>query len=448
MGAEPGADVRARAAKAVASVGSGRSLDAALAATAGDLNPADRALLAAIAFGVLRDLRLLETLAAGLWQRRPAAAVRALILCGLYQLRAMRVPAHAAVHATVAAAPLIGQARAGGLINAVLRRYQREREALEAALPAESALQTSHPDWLAARLQADWPQQWRELLAANNRPAPMTLRVNSRQTTRAAYQEKLAAAGIGAAPHPYARHALVLDAPRPVTELPGFAAGEASVQDAAAQLAAPLLAIEAGMRVLDACAAPGGKTAHCLELAECDVTALDIDPERLALVEATLRRLRLTPAPATLTPSPPAATQARANLIPADATQPEQWWDGRPYDRILIDAPCTGTGVIRRHPDIKWLRRETDVAALAKRQRALLDALWPLLAPGGLLVYATCSTLRAEGASIVAEFLAATAGAQELLIDADWGEGETVGRRVAPGEQAMDGFYYVQLRKA
>jgi 16S rRNA (cytosine967-C5)-methyltransferase len=433
MSAE-GAAPRAAAARAVAAVARGHSLDAALAAERPALAAPDRALAAALVYGVLRERRLLQALAGGLWRRPPKPLLAALILVGLYQLRSMRVPAHAAVHATVAAADLLQQPRARSLVNALLRRYQREADALEAALDDSPAVRESHPDWLVERLGRDWPGRWRELLAAGNRPAPMTLRVNRRRTDAATYRETLAAAGHAARPHPFAPDALVLEAPCPVEELPGFADGAVSVQDAAAQLAAPLLDPQPGQRILDACAAPGGKAAHCLELvdcgADCELLALDIDAGRVKAVDATFARLNL-------------AGQTRC----ANATTPDAWWDGRPFDRILVDAPCTGTGVIRRHPDIKWLRRETDVAALAERQRALLDALWPLLAPGGALLYATCSLLRAEGADVAAGFLADTAGAAEDPIDAEWGEPEAVGRRIFTGEADMDGFYYARLHK-
>lgn len=431
-----GAPARAAAARAVAAVARGRSLDPALAAEQAALGSReDRALAAALAYGVLRDRWLLETLAAALWQRPPKPVLAALILVGLHQLRSMRVPEHAAVHATVAAADLLGHSRGRGLVNALLRRYQREAAQLESALDDSPAVRQSHPDWLVAHLRRDWPRRWSELLVAGNRPAPMTLRVNRRRAMPAAYREALAAAGTDARPHAFAPDALVLDTPRPVEELPGFAEGQVSVQDAAAQLAGPLLDPRPGQRVLDACAAPGGKAAHCLEFADggtdCELLAVDSDGERLKAVDETFARLGLT-----------GATRR------ADATRPGDWWDGRPFDRILLDAPCTGTGVIRRHPDIKWLRREADVAALATRQRALLEALWPLLAPGGRLVYATCSVLRAEGAEVVGGFLAGTADAAEEPIDAEWGEAEAVGRRIPTGEADMDGFYYARLAKA
>lgn len=407
-------------------------MDAALAAAQTKLaEPADRALVAAMTFGVMREWRLLDTLAARMWKRPPPALVQALILVGLYQLRSMRVPPHAAVHATVAATNALRVPKMRGMVNALLRRYQRDQAKLVAALGTAPGVHTSHPDWLVAALQADWPQQWQNLLTENNRPAPMVLRVNTRKITRDAYLQRLLYAGLNATPHSVAPQALCLEQPVPVESLPGFTEGQISVQDAAAQLAAPLLSTPPGSRVLDACAAPGGKAAHILELSDCELLALDIDAARVSLVEQTFQRLGV-------------AGTARC----ADASQPQQWWDGKPFDRILIDAPCTGTGVIRRHPDIKWLRRKSDVATTAARQRALLDALWPLLAPGGVLLYATCSTLRAEGASVVANWVPKADAANSTTIDAEWGTAETVGRRIRPGEDAMDGFYYARLKRS
>jgi len=424
----------------------GRSLDATLPDLQAGETADDRALIAALAYGALRELRLLDILADELLQRPPKATVRSLIVVGLYQLRAMRVPAHAAVHATVAATAELGQPRARGLVNAVLRRYQREAQRLEAKLPGDPGVRYSHPDWLVERLRADWPDRWEAILAADNRPAPMALRVNRRRVARDAYRQRLADTGIPATPVDHAADALVLDEPWSVERLPGFADGDVSVQDVAAQLAAALLDVRPGMRVLDACAAPGGKAAHCLELADCELTAVDIDAQRLERVEETFHRLGFHAL------SPSVARGERigergAVLVQGDATDPRTWWNGHPYDRILLDAPCTGTGVIRRHPDIKWLRRESDVAALAERQRALLEALWPLLAPGGVLVYATCSVLRAEGADVVTGFLADTADAAEDPIAAEWGEAEAAGRRIAAGEADMDGFYYARLAR-
>lgn len=406
-------------------------MDAALAEAQSQIsNPADRALIAALTFGVTREWRLLAALAARMWKKAPPPLAQALILVGLYQLRSMRVPQHAAVHATVAATNALRIPKLRGMVNALLRRFQRDQAKLEAGLSASPALQTSHPDWLVAALEKDWSQHWQAILSANNQPAPMVLRVNPRQISREKYIQRLAHVGLQASMCEAAPQALRLHEPAPVEALPGFSDGQVSVQDTAAQLAAPLLDIQPGMRVLDACAAPGGKAAHCLELADCELLALDVDDHRLQRVEENFKRLKL-------------AGTTRC----ADAGQVQDWWDSQPFDRILIDAPCTGTGVIRRHPDIKWLRRKTDVAALAQRQYALLAALWPTLAPGGLLLYATCSVLADEGARVVGAFMQAHSSSAEKPISGEWGCADTAGRRIAPGEQAMDGFYYARLVK-
>lgn len=432
-----GAQLRAQAARAVLAVQEGRSLDVALAqAQAKTEHVGDRALIAAISFGVTREWRLLDTLASQMWKKTPPPIAQALILVGLYQLRSLRVPPHAAVHATVAATNALRIPKMRGMVNALLRRYQRDEDKLIKGLRNTPGITHSHPDWLVDALKKDWPDNantlnWQNILLQNNTPAPMVLRVNKRHNSREDYRAKLAEAGIAANAHELAPQALVLAEPVAVDQLPGFDQGWVSVQDAAAQLAAPLLDIQPGMRVLDACAAPGGKTGHCLELADCDMVALDSDDRRLELVEQTCERLGLA-----------ATTRC------TDASETAAWWDGKAFDRILIDAPCTGTGVIRRHPDIKWLRRQRDVAALAARQRALLDALWPLLASGGVLVYATCSSLRAEGTTQIKGFLNDTPSAQAWPAASDWGNEEAAGRRIAPGQDGMDGFYYARLRKA
>ncbi len=426
-----GAPPRAAAARIVAAVmHSGHSLDDALARHRVDLPGADQALAAAMAYGVLREHRYLSALIAPLLSRAPQPLLHALLLTGVYQLRAMRMPAHAAVHATVAATKALGFAKARGMVNAVLRRYQREGERLAATIGESPGVSHSHPDWLVERIRKDWPQQWSEVLAANNQPAAMHLRVNQRITTRSAYLETLDNAGLEARPIPQAADGITLAAPVATRALPGFDTGQVSGQDGAAQLAVELLDVRDDQHVLDACAAPGNKTAHLLERSDAGVLALDIDPARLAVLDDNLQRLCLS-----------------AVLQAADAATPDNWWDGRRFDRILLDAPCSGTGVIRRHPDIKWLRRETDLVAAAVRQRALLDALWPLLADNGLLVYATCSILRAEGVDVARAFLDNTPGVQDVPIDAPWGQAEAVGRRIAPGEYGFDGFYYARFRR-
>jgi 16S rRNA (cytosine967-C5)-methyltransferase len=425
--APAGAEVRAVAARLVARVISERaaadeSLDAAAVATR------DRPLLAALVLGALRWHHRLDWQARRLLSRplKPRQCeVAALLHIGLLQLQEMRIPAHAAVSATVDAAGLLGQRSAAGLVNAVLRRFQREHEELIRELEAVPEARFSHPRWLIEALRADWPDRWAQILDANNAPAPMWLRVNLRRTTRAAYLDALAAGGIAATPAGDVPSAVRLAVPCAVEALPGFADGEVSVQDLSAQRAAALLDLQAGQRVLDACAAPGGKTGHileaCAELAE--VWAVDRDAARLAKVADNLRRLELS-----------------ARLVAGDAATPQAWWDGRPFDRILLDAPCSAIGVIRRHPDIKVLRRPEDVERVVRLQADLLRALWSLLAPGGKLVYATCTVLKRENDEQIAAFRRA-----EPAIEAAGPGGDRW--CTLPGEADGDGFYYAWLRK-
>jgi 16S rRNA (cytosine967-C5)-methyltransferase len=429
-GAAPGAAVRAVAAAVVARVLRERTeADDALDAAEAGVAQRDRALLGALVFGALRWHQRLEWQAARLLTKplKPGQLeLGALLKIGLLQLQEMRIPAHAAVSATVDAAALLGHRDAAPLVNAVLRRFQRERGALDAGLAADDEARFSHPRWLLEQLAHDWPDEWQRICAANNSPAPMWLRVNQRRTTRADYLARLRAAGLGARPDEEVATAIVLDAPQPVDALPGFAAGDASVQDVAAQRAAGFLDLVPGQRVLDACAAPGGKTGHILE--SCpgldEVWALDRDPRRLARVRANLDRLGLA-----------------ARLVAGDATRPEAWWDGRPFDRILLDAPCSAVGVIRRHPDIKLLRRPEDVARAVALQSDLLRALWPLLAPGGRLVYATCSVLRSENDAQIAAFLSSVETSDRP------GTAQLLGCQSLPGDADGDGFYYASVLK-
>jgi 16S rRNA (cytosine967-C5)-methyltransferase len=428
-------NVRAIAAQALGQVlGEGRSLAVVLPPALESVAPRDRGLLRELCYGVCRWQPELQRLLEGLLDRPldpREPAVRALLLIGIYQLHHLRIPDHAAVAETVAAARQLRKSWAAGLTNAVLRSFPRRRAELLAQVAADVEAWTAHPRWLLEWLQRDWPDDWPAIVAANNARPPFTLRVNRLQGSRDEYRARLAAAGKNAEPVVAATTALTLAEPVEPAALPGFAEGRASVQDAAAQLAAPLLAVEPGMRVLDACAAPGGKTAHLLECApDLELTALDRDAGRLEQVRDNLDRLRLA-----------------ARLVAGDASRPADWWDGVSYDRILLDAPCSATGVIRRHPDIKLLRRETDIAALADRQQAMLAALWPLLRPGGRLLYATCSVLRRENEQVVAAFLAARPEAREQPIIGDWGRALEWGRQIIPGEAGMDGFYYAALVK-
>ncbi len=433
-----GALTRALAARTVAGVlARGQTLDAALDAVLtysaeGDaeirqLPDRDRAQVHALAFGAVRGHHRHQALLKELLDRPLKGDDRlleGLLSVGLFQLADPDQPDYAAVSATVAAARLLRQGQAAGLVNASLRRYQREAPKLLELLRADAGAWHSHPAWLLAQLRADWPEQWEEIVAANQRHPPFWLRVNRNRTSVGDYAARLTAElGISASLLPGVPDALKLETAVPVQRLPGFAEGLVSVQDAAAQLAAPLLAPEPGMRVLDACAAPGGKTTHLLECAggDLDLVALDISAERLARVGSNLQRLG-----------------QRATLVVGDAADPSSWWDGQAFDRILLDAPCTATGVIRRHPDIKLLRRAADVPGFRSRQRLLLDRLWPLLRPGGTLLYSTCSLLHAENQELVADFLAA--GTARLLP-----ETPAPGLQLLPGDRDTDGFYYALM---
>lgn len=422
---------RSAAAQAVAAVLSGRSLDDALPLLETRFSPGDRSLLRALTYGALRDHGRLSALARRMLKsaQQTDPLVLALIDVGLFQLRSMRVSPHAAVNETVLACDVLGQPKSRSLVNALLRRFQREREALEASVERDETARFSHPYWLIDNLRRDWPEHWEALLAQNDTPGPMTLRVNRRQQDRDTYRTRLATAGFNARTVDGAPDALVLEHAQPVERLPGFTDGAVSVQDAAAQLAVELLQAEPGQQVLDACGAPGGKAAHLLERADVNLLVLDRDAQRLGRVNDTLARLSL-----------------RAEVQACDAALLRDRWSGPRFDRILLDAPCSGTGVIRRHPDIKWLRRPDDIPRMAAEQLRLLSALWPLLAPGGRLVYATCSTLAAEGEDVIRKFFPTQADAKHEPIEAGWGEARRFGRRIAPGGD-LDGFYYAVLRK-
>lgn len=433
------ARVRARAASIVAQIAlEGRSLDAALLNDAA-ASAQERGLLRTLCYDSIRWWIRLDALLARLLSRpdqQLAPEVRALAIVGLCQLLHTDIPAHAAVDETVNAARLLGHPRAAGMINAILRRAQREHATLLAEIDRDAAIRTAHPRWLVERIASDWGQQSEQLLAANNTRPPFWIRVNRLRGAGEDYRDRLQTQGVGVSAKLFNDEALLLERPLDVHDLPGFTAGEVSVQDAAAQLAAHLMAARDGERVLDACAAPGGKTGHILELAPRldELVALDISAERMKRVEENLQRLNL-----------------RATLRIADATEPEGWFDGRSFDRILVDAPCSGTGVIRRHPDIKLLRQPSDIAATAKRQLQLLTALWRTLKPGGRLLYAACSILREETTTVVERFLAAHADAREATGSAVAAIGQPMspgsGLRIAVGTGGMDGFYYACLEK-
>ena len=428
--------VRALAAQTLDQILSeGRSLSSALPPALAQIAPQNRSLLQELCYGACRWQPQLQAVLNRLLQRPLPVSERpvpALLLIGLYQLWHLRIPDHAAVAETVAAVRVLRKPRLAGLVNAGLRNALRRRAELTTFIATDPEAKTAHPRWLLNRLQQDWPDDWPAIIAANNARPPFTLRVNRLQSEQDDYRQRLAALGKTSERSALSQTALTLADPVEPATLPGFAEGWVSVQDAAAQLAAPLLEVQPGMRVLDACAAPGGKTGHLLEsVPDIDLTALDQDANRLARVRDNLQRLRLT-----------------ARLIVGDARCPDDWWDGVPYDRILLDAPCSGTGVIRCHPDIKLLRRTGDLAALAGQQRALLESLWPLLKPGGRLLYATCSVLQQENAAVIAHCLATHADAGEPPIAADWGRALAHGRQLLPGEYGADGFYYAVLSKA
>jgi 16S rRNA (cytosine967-C5)-methyltransferase len=423
----------------VLAVEQGRSLSEVLPAVPPTLRPGVQALT----FHVLRHLGTARALVGRLVQRKPAPAVQALLCSAVALLldtaeaaAGPRYPAHTVVNQAVDAARHDRQTeRQAPFINACLRRFLREREVLLAGIEGDPVARWNHPLWWIQRLQKDHPEHWQAILAANNQPGPMALRVNRRRTDRASYQQALQA--IGLASTPVGSDGLVLDAPQPVERLPGFAQGHCSVQDAAAQMAAGLLldgrAWTPADRVLDACAAPGGKTAHLLERADLNLLALDVDARRCERIEDTLARLGL-----------------RAEVRCADAAKPASWWDGQPFDAILLDAPCTASGIVRRHPDVRWLRRASDVDQLVAVQRALLEALWPLLKPGGRLVYATCSVFRAEGAEQVRAFLVHHTDALQRP-----SPGHLLPGLAAPAGEfndnqlgGYDGFFYARLDKA
>jgi len=426
-------DVRAAAAVVIGAVLGGRSLDRVLPQQLDRVAPTDRGLLQQLCYGTLREGPRLQALLRRLLDkplREKDTDLQGLLLCGLYQLDHTRIPDHAAVAATVDATGVLKKHWARGMANAVLRRYLRERELLLPLLDAAAA--ASHPAWLFDRIAAQWPRHAAAIIEANNQPPLMTLRVNRHKVSRDAYRDKLARQGLEARAGHLGPDSLVLARPVDVRELPGFDAGEVSVQDEAAQLAAPLLAAGRGERVLDACAAPGGKTCHILELQPqlAELVAMDVDGARLQKVAENLQRLGL-----------------QATLVNGDAADPQSPLTPSSFDRILLDAPCSGSGVIRRHPDIKWLRRESDVDQFATLQGRLLDGVWPLLKPGGTLVYATCSIFPEENNAVVQDFLARERTAELDNPEVHWGERLDCGRQLLPTPAGTDGLFYARLRK-
>ena len=394
----------------------------------------DRAFLQALAYGVFRHYYRLDHLAGQLLDKplkHRDQDIRSLILLGLLQLLELGTPVHAAVSATVSACDELTKPWAKKLVNAILRRYLRESERL---LNTSASLSVEYdcPAWLLDRLKQDYPGEWQGIARAFLEHPPLTLRVNLRLGSRQDYLDMLQAAGLDAEPLPYAATAIRLRRPVDVERLPGFAAGRVSVQDEAAQLATPLLSPAGGQRVLDACAAPGGKLAQLLEQVETPVSAVavEINPARFQRLKATLTRLGLN-----------------ASLKLADACETATWWDGQQFDRILLDAPCSATGVIRRHPDIKVSRQPADLDRVGDVQASLLSALWPLLKSGGKLLYATCSLLPEENDQQIGQLLSRHADARLSPINADWGLTMEYGRQILPGQHGMDGFYYACIEK-
>lgn len=436
----PLARLLAHTADAVHAVRSGQSLRDALARVPVEARPGAQAL----SFQVLRCLGSALFVRDRLVSKVPPPKVDALLVSALALLWPGDDAAAYGEHTLVDQAVTLARERMpahAAFINAVLRHFLRERATIVAAARHDALATWQHPAWWIERLRGDWPAHWEAILAASNQRAPMTLRVNARRCAARTYVERLAVEGIGA--QVVGPQAVVLARPRPVEQLPGFADGEVSVQDAAAQLAAPLLLgpnthgqhLRSGARVLDACAAPGGKTAHLLELAELDVLALDRDVERLTRVQDTLDRLTL-----------------KATLRAGDARAPSGWWDGRPFDAILLDAPCSASGIVRRHPDVRWLRRAGDIGTLAQMQAQLLDALWPLLAEGGRLLYCTCSVFKAEGEQQIDAFLQRQGNPRPVLASVSPGHllprADNQAHSATPVTCAsMDGFFYALLEK-
>ncbi len=395
----------------------------------------EHGLLKEICFGTLRWFHRINYISQQLIKiplKQKDQDIFVLILIGLYQLLYLRIPQHAVVSETVAAAYALKKPWAAKLINGVLRNFLRESQSILSIIEENPVAHFSHPSWLIENIQSAWPFHWKTTLENNNQHPPFSCRVNAKQYTREEYISLLHAQEIPTSKIDFTTHGIIIDSPRDVHQLPEFVSGALSVQDGAAQLAAILLDVAAGYRILDACAAPGGKTTHILEIQPGieKLIAIDIDENRLLHLQENLSR-----------------TENHAEIIVGDAAQPNNWWDGKLFDRILCDAPCSATGVIRRHPDIKLLRRETDIAQLIEQQWQLLNALWPLLKQDGILLYATCSILPAENSDLLKRFIATHDDAQEEVITAQWGIKQDIGRQILTGMHNMDGFYYAKIKK-
>ncbi len=397
-------------------------------------DPSDQGLYAELCYGTLRQAPQLNLILGQLLQKKlkpQNTDVKALLLLGLYQLRFTRIPDHAALNQTVEAVNGLGKNWARGLTNAVLRNYLRQKEQIESQLASDIEFRTSLPRWMVERWQQAWPEKLDQIVETANQYPPMCLRVNLGRHQREDYFHELGNAGIEAQPGQMSASSVKLSQPVAVSALPGFFEGSCSVQDEAAQLCAPLLELRSGLRVLDACAAPGGKTGHLLESCpDIELQVMDNSAKRLQDVQSNLERLGF-----------------QASLSAADAAATDKWWDKQPFDRILLDAPCSGTGVIRRHPDIKVLRRPADIQSFQQQQMRLLEGLWPTLAENGLLLYVTCSIMPDENEMQIEQFMARHPDAGVKPINADWGIGLSLGRQLLPGDQGADGFYFALLQK-
>lgn len=428
-------NLRLIAARVIDAVTDGHSLAECLPPQLAKLTETrDRAFVQALCYGVCRFYPRLDVILSHLMTKPMKAKdsdVHALLMVGLYQLMDMQTPPHAAVSETVNAVEALKKPWARGLVNAVLREYLRQQDSLPELIAADDEARFAHPAWWIATVRRAWPDQWQEILDANNVHPPFSLRVNQQHVDVEKYLQQLSAQELPAHRIASTHHGVIVETPTAVEQLPGFAAGHVTVQDGAAQLAAELMQLSAGQRVLDACAAPGGKLTHILEIVPTlDVVAIEKDKSRLLPIRENLQRLH-----------------QQAELICADAADLSAWWDNKPFDRILLDAPCSASGVIRRHPDIKLLRLPDDIRALAAVQYRILTALWQTLAPGGLLVYATCSIYPEENVQVIQKFLDEYADAREEKIAAEWGLACKHGRQILPGMEEMDGFYFAVLRK-
>jgi 16S rRNA (cytosine967-C5)-methyltransferase len=429
-------NLRLTCSQIILQVTEGRSLSDCLDASLPAIKDSrDRAFVQAVCFGVCRFYTRLDLVLSHLLEkpmREKDGDVHSLLMVGLYQLMAMRIPEYAAVAETVNATEKLKKSWARGLVNAVLREYLREKENMEKEIEEDEEAKYAHPEWWIEHIKAAWPAHWQSVLEANNEHPPFALRVNERNGTREAYLEKLEAAEFAVHAIPETRSGIIMSEPISAESLPGFSAGDVSVQDGAAQLAAELLDLAPGQRVLDACAAPGGKLMHMLEKepALSTVIAVEKEASRMTSIRENFSRLKLD-----------------AECIQADANDVDKWWDGQLFDRILLDAPCSASGVLRRHPDIKLLRYPSDISAFASEQEKLLSSLWPLLKSGGKMLYVTCSIFPEENTKVIEEFLRQHSDAEEEKINAKWGVPCVAGRQILTGMHEMDGFYYALLRK-